>query len=244
MPVTVTIPYVPAAAQLGTAGSLVAGQLDSKGNLTVIPNSRYDAASGSLVFHVTQFGTYAAAYKPVCFVDLEQLPWAKAAITAMAARDIVQGTSENSFSPTASVKRADFITLLVKALELKSTGQASAAFSDVQQDAYYSVELAIAKQLGLITGYGDNTFRPDSPISRQDMMVIAARALAAAGKEASGSGGLEAYPDAAEVSGYAKDSLAALVNYGIVSGRNGRLAPEDTLTRAEAAVIVYRVWGL
>jgi endo-1,4-beta-xylanase len=76
------------------------------------------------------------------------------------------------------------------------------------------------------------------------MMVIAARALAAAGIEASGSGSLDAFSDAAEVSGYAKDSITLLVRSGIVSGKNGQLMPGDTLTRAEAAVIVYRIWNL
>lgn len=244
VPVKISIPYTPAAAQFGNKGSLVAGQLDSKGSLTTIPNSRYDAASGSLVFRVTQFGTYAAAYKPVSFSDLKKLSWAQEAIGAMAARGIVQGTTENSFSPSAPVNRADFITLLVRALELKGTGQAAANFSDAPADAYYSSELAIAKQMGLITGYADNTFQPDSPISRQDMMVTAARALAAAGKAYSASGNLATYTDAAEVSGYAKDSIASLVQYGIVNGKNGMLAPGDTLTRAEAAVIVYRIWEL
>ncbi|WP_379145442.1 MULTISPECIES: S-layer homology domain-containing protein [unclassified Paenibacillus] len=43
---------------------------------------------------------------------------------------------------------------------------------------------------------------------------------------------------------YARDSLADLVKFGIVSGKDGKLAPDDTLTRAEAAVIVYRIWNL
>ncbi|MNE69009.1 Endo-1,4-beta-xylanase A precursor [compost metagenome] len=76
-------------------------------------------------------------------------------------------------------------------------------------------------------------------------MVIAARALKAAGKAAtSSSGSLNAYPDAAQVAGYAADSVSLLVEAGIVAGKSGLLAPKDTLTRAEAAVIVYRIWGL
>ncbi|WP_310832211.1 endo-1,4-beta-xylanase [Paenibacillus pedocola] len=244
MSLKISIPYTPAAAQLGNKGSLVAGQIDSKGSLTAIPNSRYDAASGSLVFRAAQSGIFAVAYKPVSFSDLGNLLWAQDAISAMAARGIVQGTVENSFSPASSVKRADFITLLVRALELKGTGQAAAGFTDIPADAYYSNELVIAQQLGIVNGYADNSFKPGSGISRQEMMVIAARALAAAGKETSGSGSLNAYADAAEVSDYAVDSVSLLVKSGIVTGKNGKLAPEDTVTRAEAAVIVYRIWGL
>ncbi|MNO41731.1 Endo-1,4-beta-xylanase A precursor [compost metagenome] len=242
--VKVSILWKPAEEQLRHPDSLVVGQLADNGSLTPIPNGRYDAANGALVFHTAQFGTYAAAYTPVSFEDLGNVSWAQQAVSAMAARDVIQGTSPSSFSPAASMKRGDFIALLVRALELKGTGQERAAFSDVRNKAYYSKELAVAKQLGIISGYGDNTFQPDSMISRQDMMVIASRALAAAGKEAGGSGTLDAYSDAGQISDYAKDSLAALMKYGIVNGKNGKLAPNDPLTRAEAAVIVYRIWKL
>lgn len=172
------------------------------------------------------------------------LSWAKQAVAAMAARDIVKGTPKTSFSPETAMNRADFTVLLVRALELKGTDQDSAAFSDVQKDADYRNELAIAKQLGIVTGYEGNMFKPNSELSRQDMMVIAYRALAAAGKKASGSATLESYSDADRIADYARDSLAALVKFGIVSGKDGKLAPDDTLTRAEAAVIVYRIWNL
>ncbi len=244
-PVKVSIPYTPAAVQLSNTAALIAGQLGSTGSLTAIPNSRYDAVSKSLVFHIAGAGTYAPAFNPVSFTDIEKLAWAEEGVTALAARGVVQGTAEGSFSPEASVKRADFITMLVRALELKGTGTAAPGFGDVPAGAYYGSELAIAQQLGIITGYADGTVRPDSPITRQEMMVIAARALAAAGTAATDSGGsLAAYPDAAQVAGYAADSVSLLVEAGVVAGKNGLLAPGDTLTRAEAAVIVYRIWGL
>lgn len=243
-PVKVSIPYTPTAEQLSHPDLLVAQYLADNGSMTPILNGRYDMASGALVFLTAQFGTYGAAYMSIDFEDLRNVPWAQQAVSAMAARDIIQGTSRSSFSPASSMTRREFIALLVRALELKGRGQDQAAFSDVQMGAYYSKELAAAKQLGIVSGYEDNTFRPDHAISRQDMMVIAARALAAAGKKASGSGTLSAYSDADQISDYAKESLASLVKYGIVNGKNGKLAPGDSLTRAEAAVIVYRIWKL
>lgn len=243
-PVAVSIPYTPSAEEISRTDLLVVKRLDGNGVLASIPNGRFTKASGSIVFSATQSGIYAVADIPVNFGDMGNLSWAKEAVAAMAARDIIQGTSENSFSPAADIKRADFIALLVRALELKGTGKDSASFGDVQTGAYYSSEVAVAKQLGIVFGYGDNSFKPNLSISRQDMMVIAARALAAAGKQAQGSGTLNAYSDADQVSGYAKDSLAALVKYGIVSGKDGKLALQDTLTRAEAAVILYRIWNL
>ncbi|WP_342481369.1 endo-1,4-beta-xylanase [Paenibacillus sp. FSL L8-0340] len=243
-PVKVTVPYKPTVEELGHTDLLVVWYRAANGSMISIPNGRYDAASGALVFQTTYFGTYAAAYNPMSFEDMENLSWAKQAVAAMAARDIVKGTSKTSFSPETAMNRADFTALLVRALELKGTDQDSTAFSDVQKDADYRNELAIAKQLGIVTGYEGNMFKPYSELSRQDMMVVAYRALAAAGKKASGSASLETYQDADRIADYARDSLAALVKLGIVSGKDGKLAPDDTLTRAEAAVIVYRIWNL
>ncbi|MOA21281.1 Endo-1,4-beta-xylanase A precursor [compost metagenome] len=162
----------------------------------------------------------------------------------MAARDVIQGTSMNNFSPADSMKRADFIALLVRVLELKGTGKNAALFSDVQKTDYYYDELVIAKKLGIATGFEDDTFKPHSDISRQDMMVLTARALAASGKQIKASGTLNTYLDEASISSYAKDSALLLVKFGVVNGKNDRIAPNDTLTRAEAAVILYRIWKL
>ncbi|RCX18650.1 S-layer family protein [Fontibacillus phaseoli] len=219
--------------------------IDGKGNATAIPNGRYDAATGAVVFQTTDLGTYAVAYVSKTYGDLQNVPWAKQAIDALAARDVIRGTSENGYSPAASIKRADFIALLVGGLELKGTPQGEAAtFSDVQPKSYYSDELVIAKGLGIVNGYADNTFKPNSPISRQEMMVLTARALAAAGKQAEGSAALESYSDAAQIADFAKSSAAALVKSGIINGKDGKIAPTEALTRAEAAVVLYRIWKL
>lgn len=246
-PVTVSIPYKPAAAELSHPDSIVVWYIAGDGSVSVVPNGRYDAETGTVVFQTTHFSTYAVASGVKSFGDLASVPWAKQAIEAMAARDIVKGTSAGSFTPAASIKRADFIALLVRALELKgtgSTGKEAAAFSDVSQTAYYYKELTIAQGLGIAAGFGDNKFKPDSTITRQDMMVLTMRAVAAAGKQVASGGSLAAYADAADVSAYAKDSAAALVKAGIVTGYDGKLAPGGSLTRAEAAVILYRVWKL
>jgi endo-1,4-beta-xylanase len=244
MPITVSIPYKPAVEELGYSDSLLVRYLREDGHRTAVVNSRYDAANGSLVFQTSEFGTFAAAYAPLTFTDLGNLSWAKQAVAAMAARDLVQGTSSGNFSPAVPMSRADFTASLLKVLELKATAESGAGFSDVGNQAEHFKELAAAKQLGIVTGYADNSFKPDSTISRQEMMVIAARALKSAGIAAHGSGTLDAYADAERISAYAKDSLEALLKYGVVNGKNGRLAPEDTLTRAEAAVILYRIWKL
>ncbi|WP_339269594.1 endo-1,4-beta-xylanase [Paenibacillus sp. FSL R5-0470] len=243
-PVTVSIPYTPTAEELSNPDLIVVWYIDDNGNVVPVPNGRYDAATQTVVFQTTHFSIYAITIVKKNFGDLQNVSWAKQAIDVMAARDVIQGTSANSFSPADSMKRADFIALLVRALELKGTGKSAALFSDVQKTDYYYDELVIAKELGIVTGFADDTFRPNSDISRQDMMVLTTRALAASGKQVKASGTLNAYLDEASISSYAKDSALLLIKAGVVNGKNDRIAPNDTLTRAEAAVILYRIWKL
>ncbi|MBE7681481.1 endo-1,4-beta-xylanase [Paenibacillus sp. P13VS] len=243
-PVTVSVPYTPAGQELANAHQLVILNIDSQGKAAVVPNGRYDAKTGSVVFNTTEFSTYAVAYVTKSFADVQHVLWAKEAVEAMAARDIIKGISDESFAPSASITRADFITLLVRALELKGLGTTTAAFSDVQPTAYYAQAVAIAKELGIASGFEDNTFKPGSSISRQDMMVLTAKALKAAGKPSVGSGNLASYSDAASISTYAVDSVTSLVESGIVNGKGGKIAPTESLTRAEAAVILSRIWNM
>ncbi|WP_433618301.1 endo-1,4-beta-xylanase [Paenibacillus cellulositrophicus] len=243
-PVTVEIPYKPTAEELNHPDQIVVWYIDGQGQATPIPNGRYDAATGKVVFHTTHFSTYAVAYASTAFTDLQNVPWAKPAIDAMAARGVIHGMSEGRFSPEAIIKRADFVALLVRALELQGTGIPKTAFSDVDPIAYNRSELNTANELGIAVGLPDRTFKPDSPITRQEMMVLTARALTAAGKTVEGSGSLSAYADAASIAGYAKDSAAVLVKAGIVTGSNGKISPQGPLTGAEAAVILYRIWKL
>lgn len=243
-PVTVSVPYTPAGQELANAHQLVILNIDSQGKAAVVPNGRYDAKSGSVVFKTTEFSTYAVAYLTKSFADVQHVLWAKEAVEAMAARDIIKGISDESFAPSASITRADFITLLVRALELKGKNTNTAAFSDVQPTAYYAQAVAIAKELGIASGFEDDTFKPGSSISRQDMMVLTAKALKAAGKPSAGSGNLTPYSDAASISTYAVDSVTSLVGSGIVNGKGGKIAPTESLTRAEAAVILSRIWNM
>ncbi|RUS42453.1 endo-1,4-beta-xylanase [Cohnella sp. AR92] len=169
--------------------------------------------------------------------------WAKGAIEAMTARGIHLGTSDKAFEPNAAMNKSEFLSLLVRALELHGTNDATEMFSDVKASASYYDAVKTAKQLGIIQGTSNDLFLPDSPITRQEMMVLVARAAKAAGKTLPSNGSLDTFEDAASVAEYARDSVASLVKAGIVQGANGKLAPNGVLTGAEAVVILQRLWS-
>jgi hypothetical protein len=158
---------------------------------------------------------------------------------------IITGTSSTKFNPEKNITRADFVLMLVRALGLEAETEVSSAssFADVNQAAYYYEALGIAKQLGIIQGVDGSRFNPKGEITRQDMMVIAARALKPVNKlTVSGSAGdISSYSDRNEVAKYAVDSVAALVRAGIVRGDGISIHPAAATTRAEAAVMTFRM---
>ena len=113
-------------------------------------------------------------------------------------------------------------------------------FADVAPNTYYAESVGIAKTLGIVGGVNATDFAPTAEISRQDMMVIIARALEAAGYELSAENAPE-FEDLDQVADYAKDAVAKLTAAGIIAGKNGMIDPTGKATRAEVAVILDRI---
>ena len=173
------------------------------------------------------------------FKDLTAVLWAEAEIEALAARGIIGGTSPDTFDPNAKITRADYVALLIRTLGL-SVEPEQAGFLDVSENDYFYKEVLIAQQFGLIGGDAQGNFSPRANITRQDMMVMTARALEATGTTLE-SGSLEAFGDAEKVADYARDAVGKLIKTGIVAGSHGNILPYGDTTRAEAAMILHRI---
>jgi len=196
-----------------------------------------------VIFTTTHFSKYAVAFVKKTFDDIVNYSWAKKEIEVMASKGIITGTSDRTFNPSAGITRADFIVLLVRALGLDA--EIDDNFSDVDPNAYYARQVGIAKKLGIAKGVGNNEFRPNDKIVRQDMMVLIDRALKVAGKGlAKGTqADLAGFADKDMISSFAKDSVAALVKSGIIKGDGTNINPLGNTTRAEAAVVIYRIYN-
>lgn len=176
------------------------------------------------------------------FIDLGGYDWAAEAINGLSEKEIIKGTGPNTFSPGRQISRADFAILLVRAFELKDAPAEN--FADVTPDDYFAAELAVAKAAGIGQGIGNNRFNPRGEITRQDMMVMLARAMDAQGRALSeaDAGALSEFADGAQVAAYARDAVARLVADGVIAGDNGRIRPLDHATRAETAVMLGRIF--
>lgn len=240
-PVTVTIPYKPTEDELKNPENIVVWYIDGKGNVITVPNGRYDAETGTVTFRTTHFSLYSVAYVQKAFIDLGSVDWAIKAIEALTAKEIMKADGD-TFKPTENVTRADFLYALVRALDLNA--KVSSNFDDISADAYYYKEIAIAKDLGITLGTGNNKFEPDLSITRQDMMTLVGRTLELLGKLELKAPDtvLDKFTDKSEISAYAVSSVSVLVNEELIVGSNNKVMPKDTTSRAEAAQFVYRLY--
>lgn len=179
------------------------------------------------------------------FTDMGNYTWAIGSVDYLSGLGVVNGVGGSQFGPGRAILRGDFVLMLCRAFGFQ-TGSTSSGFYDVPSDSYYAQAIAAARALGVVQGDGTGRFQPTGALTRQDAMVMIVRAMNAAGMSTAGSGaGLTGFADGAQVSGYARDAVTALVGLGVVQGDElGRLNPQASITRAEMAVILHRVLTL
>ncbi len=237
--IAVELPYVLGAGE--KPGQVVVYFLPEGNELEVVKNGRYHAKPGRVAFKPKHFSRYAAAYAQADFIDLAGVPWAQDAIQALAARQVVQGMGDGLFQPDGSVTRAEFVTMLVNALDL-AEDQAVTSFSDVEQGAWYYRSVASAQKLGIVNGKTDALFGVSDTITRQDMAVMMHRAVQALSLRLSSVKPGATFADQAAISSYAEEAVTAMRQAGIVEGmEQGLFAPLQHTTRAQAAMMIFRL---
>lgn len=168
--------------------------------------------------------------------------WAASDIAYCAENGIFGGVSDTEFQPEGSMTRAMLVTVLMR-LDGGTTGSEETAvpvFTDVTDSgAWYYDAVYWAAENGLVSGYEDGSFRPDAPVTREQIAAILYRH---AGSPQADTAGLTAFSDAGEVSAYARQALAWAVDTGLLNGvGEGRLAPGDGATRAQVAALMARL---
>ncbi len=174
------------------------------------------------------------------FEDIDGVPWAKQPIEALYRAGVVNGKAENLFAPEDAVTRAEFVTMLVKAFQLTSDNREN-GFADVNEGDWYYNSVNIAVDNGIISGISADYFGAEENITRQDIAVMGVRLWNSFGKEMTGKY-KASFTDFETVAEYALDAVTAMAEAGVVNGtETGAFAPLDNATRAEAAVIIYRM---
>ena len=170
------------------------------------------------------------------FIDVAPNAWYKDAVQYANDNGLMTGVSANEFAPEATTTRAMIVSILAR-LEGVTTAQA-AGFADVN-DEWYATAVNWAANVGVVNGYEDNTFRPNQPITREQLAAILMNYAAYKGEDVSARADLSAYTD--QPSTWATDTMSWAVAEGLISGvTNDELRPQGNATRAQVAAILQR----
>lgn len=172
--------------------------------------------------------------------DVAQNYWAQTEIASVV-NDSVMSLNNGNFNPEGKISRVDFVKALLKVLgnedlELKS----KVKFSDVAKSSDIYAPIARSQQLGLVYGYPDGTFKPGKSVLRDEAQSVISHITIDADVDNSI---VSKYSDAAKVPAWAKTVYAKTLSYGIYVNHpnENELRPTEELTRAEAAVLLYRL---
>lgn len=173
------------------------------------------------------------------FSDLHSVPWATEAITYLAKLNAISGKANGVFDPADNVKREEFVKMVLNSFAY-TVHSGTCNYSDVEHGSWYENYIYTAFDEEIIFGYDDVTFGIGQNLSRQDAAVILLRAITKKGGSLPYTDN-EIYPnDFEKISDYAAVSVSEMFNVGILTGdENRNFNPEDSLTRAEAAKMIY-----
>ena len=173
------------------------------------------------------------------FNDVMELDWFYSAVDYVYNSGLFGGTSPGVFSPALYMTRGMFVTVLYR-LDGEPATAPDDQFSDVQEPAqYYYQAVAWASASNIVRGYPDGTFRPNDPVTREQIAAIMFRYAEYADSDMSAPGSLsDLFTDSDDVSDYALAAMVWAVSRNVINGSNGKLLPQDTATRAQVAQIV------
>lgn len=145
----------------------------------------------------------------------------------------MRGKDDGNFHPTAAITRAEVATMFYRLLKNVDVDTAP-VFTDVNRDAWYTAAIDTLAAYGIVNGMTEDTFEPDSPITRAQFVAICARFARTSAEGRT----FEDVPADHWAAGY----ISTAASYGWINGiSDTEFAPDRPITRAEAAAMVNRV---
>ncbi|MBO5369218.1 MAG: S-layer homology domain-containing protein [Clostridia bacterium] len=177
----------------------------------------------------------------VKFNDVTKSHWCYEDITALCAKGIINGYDGSVFNPDKTVTRAEFVKMMILAMDYEVPKEYSGSFSDVDASDWFAPYIDAAHSSGAVSGDG-HFFYPDIAIKREDAAVIVSRM---AKNMFSDSQTQNSFSDKEHISDYATDAVTLLSSNGIINGfEDGSFQPKKEITRAESARIICKIMEL
>lgn len=248
-PVKVTVPVASAEGD-GPNYGLVVFAVDADGNETALPKSAVDA-DGNVVFEAEGDVTVKVVDNAKAMPDVKDSDWFAGDVVDFAtARGIVNGVPQADgtleFQGNLGTDRGMFVKMLHN-LELNPEAASGESLGDVSDTDWFADAAAWAVEAGVLEGVETDSgrvFRGGDPVTREQVAMFLMRYADYLGMDTSARAEV-AFPDAAEVSGWAYEAMSWAVAEGLFAGNSvtGELDPTDGATRAEIATVLMRFVG-
>jgi hypothetical protein len=242
-----------------TAGEVVnisTGEVCKNGELLKL-NNKYFAVEESSAYirlytddswgMVDGYYNYVAAEEiPLreSFLDVGDEHWAAEYIFSLAEQKIVNGVGGYMFNPSGTVTRGTFVTVLGRIADIETSWYTVSGFDDTDITKWYGPYVAWAAEAGIVRGDGGN-FKPEAPLSREQMAVIIANFASYMKAEAQEASDENPYSDSDKISSWAADAVLKVKALGLMTGKtNNAFDPQGTATRAEICAVAVRIMKL
>ncbi|MGM9617300.1 S-layer homology domain-containing protein [Butyricicoccus sp.] len=173
------------------------------------------------------------------FTDVKPGVWYDNAVDYVYNHGMMSGVTSTTFKPNGTVSRAMVAQILYNQAGKPAVSFTTSSFTDVSAEKWYFTAIEWAYQNGYASGTGNNRFAPDASVTRAQLAQFLYNY---AGRPSVSVSVLSSFADAASVQSWAKSALAWSVKNrlisGISSGGKTYLKPQDTATRAQAAIIL------
>ena len=181
--------------------------------------------------------------------------WATDAINDLVECGAISGVDEKHFKPSETVTKEQFAKMLVGALEIELPSEAEDAddtlteesepavtYKDVDEESWSYPYILASYKFFYDDSFGSNAFNPNENYTREKCAYAISMALGYGDKESNllDANVLDAYSDSDKITKNLKSAVAMAVERGIVKGDNNTIRPKGEVTRAEAAVLLYR----
>ena len=176
----------------------------------------------------------------VMFTDVPNGKWYNEGIRFAVEHGLMNGYTDGTFRPNAELTRGQMITVIYRMAGAPGV-EPTSAYSDVPTGKYYTNAVAWGSANGVVTGYTDGTFRPDAPVTREQLATMLYRYSSSPAADQSV---IASFPDGGSVHNYAKNAMAWAVSNGLITGSKVGsqiyLQPANNANRAQFATIMMR----
>lgn len=215
--------------------------------INIETESSIEAIKKSMVpFTYTQQNTVTGAAAPVvsAFEDVPDGFWASCDINKLTENKVIAGYPDRTFKPNLPVSRAEFASMAVKGLNLNETYSCPQAnFKDVPKDHWANKVINTSVAEGLMTGYPNNTFRPNHPVTRAEALTILSKGVKCDMDNCKAQEVLSKYCDGNDVPSWAAIPVAKSLNIGAIAElpNPNSIRPNADASRAELASMLEQV---